>query len=1382
MIFSFFISQTAPRIPSLFLLDYLTEDAPDGEDMEPPPRRYSTTQEQEVLDEKIRKFQRSSMSRRSSAMHSPILEEVIARITQSFSSRSQMTTTNIEASSCDLVEQLRRLFDNDDSKIPDDYWPCAPDGYIPNSVVRQRVPPKEVPAHLIPRLMRGEEAQEWFKKTKKKSSKDDVGMPEDYYYPIALDDDELGFFSIFDGYNEGSYDQEKQSLLLESSDESEDEGLESSDDEMDLKKKWKASIIKTTMNKDQMLSSVRARQSVRDRKKVSKKPEMPMIIAAEEEEDINDVSKAKEAEETESSNGKEEPEDENLQLPLVLRKVIDQPWFPKSSLVEGITVEDIFHEMISMMADCAPLTYGRICDELIGLISCVGMSDEQKTKMLQVVVENLGHPAAGIRRASLKTVQELQVVSNQAIEGIICCLARGSQDLQQDALNALAQLLGVKDKEALRDLFIQINILSRTPSPESDVTPVHRPRTLSSKNIDLLGIEGEDGGMDKNKYIHEWLSGDESAVKTKTAESRSIFKKESREIKMASTIVSKMMFEKPDPRLSIVDLTFHDSSVSSRESSEVEEISSPPMEYTHDLIQKLQRTGFGCKLLSRLGYGWSPADSSKDPIVNFEVPQKIEKIEKNSKIEKRPPGALMGFAYGKVEKPCEHEEGEWGEFNQGYERHRSMGHEQDMGGFPDNNVSRVSSLSKRSGRQQEIQQEMNKTILPKILKRINTNRRNSTWSAVRRRNGRRVSLKQQYRFKLPGFDRKLPEWKTQAGASTQGEQQIDQPLQQQRDISKKGFDGQLPKQKRQMRGPMEGKQQVEQPGEQQDEISNKVQDENSARSGRRLTLDGKETTIDSKRRKSILRGLQRRRLEEELLASQLKNLTNHQQDHDSPLSMTSSLRVPTPSEENLFSPVSKLTNESAAEFHLPRIHLHSKHTETTKISRGVISDGITRGVLPTDTTRIVPGTNVPYSLYTEAETTKISRGLKSDDMTCGVLPTNTTRTVPGTNVPYSLYTEAETTKISRGLKSDDITRGVLSTDTTRTVPGTNVPYSLYTEAETTKISRDVISDDITRGVLSTDTTRTVPGTNVPYSLYTEAETTKTSRDVISDDITRGVLSTDTTRTVPGTNVPYSLYTEAETTKTSRDVISDDITRGVLSTDTNRIIPGTNVLYSLYTEADTTKTSRGAISDDITRGVFSADTTGVVPGTNVPYSLCTDVVGERLSQGTSVIARRPLGDLRMNNEAVRVLRVNPKLTIDTGCNKWGRSRYGVLEVVWTSRGIYDPQDFEISTVIKTRHHQTALNEPTQALCVPTERIAVKKLLKPIRNRNLVANPYTREAQQCFAKKLRKFPSISEGVPSATSSNSGSSRERMEPEHLCTVRELLEFDNRCLSRSN
>lgn len=89
------LPQTALRLPSsLFVHEQHCEnDSSEGEeDQIPPPRRYST-QEQVDLDEKIRKFQRSSMSRRSSALQSPLLEEVIARITQSFSSRSEIVST-----------------------------------------------------------------------------------------------------------------------------------------------------------------------------------------------------------------------------------------------------------------------------------------------------------------------------------------------------------------------------------------------------------------------------------------------------------------------------------------------------------------------------------------------------------------------------------------------------------------------------------------------------------------------------------------------------------------------------------------------------------------------------------------------------------------------------------------------------------------------------------------------------------------------------------------------------------------------------------------------------------------------------------------------------------------------------------------------------------------------------------------------------------------------------------------------------------------------------------------------------------------------------------------------------------------------------------------
>ena len=65
---------------------------------------------------------------------------------------------------------------------------------------------------------------------------------------------------------------------------------------------------------------------------------------------------------------------------------------------------------------------------------------------------------------------------------------------------------------------------------------------------------------------------------------------------------------------------------------------------------------------------------------------------------------------------------------------------------PEIRVSPVSSASKRS----ELLQDINKLVLPKIFNTIKTHRRNSTSSAVRRRNGRRLSVKRENCLRLPG--------------------------------------------------------------------------------------------------------------------------------------------------------------------------------------------------------------------------------------------------------------------------------------------------------------------------------------------------------------------------------------------------------------------------------------------------------------------------------------------------------------------------------------------------------------------------------------------------------------------------------------------------------
>ena len=113
-------------------------------------------------------------------------------------------------------------------------------------------------------------------------------------------------------------------------------------------------------------------------------------------------------------------------------------------------------------------------------------------------------------------------------------------------------------------------------------------------------------------------------------------------------------------------------------------------------------------------------------------------------------------------------------------------------------------------------------------------------------------------------------------------------------------------------------------------------------------------------------------------------------------------------------------------------------------------------------------------------------------------------------------------------------------------------------------------------------------------------------------------------------------------------------------------------------------------------------------------------------------------------------------------------------MWTSRGIYGKRDIEGSMVINRQaQREVKLPEKQAATRVPTKTAVVRKL-KPIKNHNLISNPYNLHPYQYFQQKMRKLPCISE-ASSVSPSNSESSRQQMETERLCTVREILDFDN-------
>lgn len=87
----------------------------------------------------------------------------------------------------------------------------------------------------------------------------------------------------------------------------------------------------------------------------------------ETEDEDEDEIKTETFDEPEEIKSNDKPEEEaEVELPDILMKVMRQPWFPNTKLA-GMTSDNILGEMFNVMADCAPLTYNKICNEILAI-------------------------------------------------------------------------------------------------------------------------------------------------------------------------------------------------------------------------------------------------------------------------------------------------------------------------------------------------------------------------------------------------------------------------------------------------------------------------------------------------------------------------------------------------------------------------------------------------------------------------------------------------------------------------------------------------------------------------------------------------------------------------------------------------------------------------------------------------------------------------------------------------------------------------------------------------------------------------------------------------------------------------------------------------------
>lgn len=65
---------------------------------------------------------------------------------------------------------------------PPHFWACAPDAFIPNSVIRRIIKMKPVPPHMIPRIVRVIKPRKERKKKLKQTEEEEEESDDDFYW------------------------------------------------------------------------------------------------------------------------------------------------------------------------------------------------------------------------------------------------------------------------------------------------------------------------------------------------------------------------------------------------------------------------------------------------------------------------------------------------------------------------------------------------------------------------------------------------------------------------------------------------------------------------------------------------------------------------------------------------------------------------------------------------------------------------------------------------------------------------------------------------------------------------------------------------------------------------------------------------------------------------------------------------------------------------------------------------------------------------------------------------------------------------------------------------------------------------------------------------
>ncbi|XP_035676078.1 uncharacterized protein LOC118415517 [Branchiostoma floridae] len=147
--------------------------------------------------------------------------------------------------------------------------------------------------------------------------------------------------------------------------------------------------------------------------------------------------------------------------PTLLQNIVNYSWFPRDKLTDQeLTVENVMAVLLVLLQDTSDIDrHKKVCQAITDIYKELGLSAELLDTVVKILLGQLGKRNAIVRRNSVRALGELGLDRKVVLMALISALTDYDKGVQKEAIDAIATVAGVKTKQDLAQVLQRIGVL-----------------------------------------------------------------------------------------------------------------------------------------------------------------------------------------------------------------------------------------------------------------------------------------------------------------------------------------------------------------------------------------------------------------------------------------------------------------------------------------------------------------------------------------------------------------------------------------------------------------------------------------------------------------------------------------------------------------------------------------------------------------------------------------------------------------------------------------------------------------------------------------------------------------------------------------------------------